>query len=224
MVAFALIGIGYQEAVEGAKFRKPVVISYDQIKKALPEEGLYTIEGAEYEVDEAVYSIITSKVVADADYIEDSKKGSITEAYLPLHKVGEEADLEPGKKASLSSIVLKTKDPEIISLLTQLRQLEGKGTAETESWAKRNVNKLSVARMLTGMIRPSSSTTTDDGKAINQIQRELANNYMVIEEGNIPSVGGGFLKLGGGIVAGVLALLLLLGRFMGEKKPPVIQV
>ncbi|MEP6757211.1 MAG: hypothetical protein ABJA67_17025 [Chthonomonadales bacterium] len=225
VLALALIAFGYQEIMDGGKFHKPVVYSFDEIKKCLPEEGVYTIEGAEFHIEEAVYSTVELQLGSTST--EDTHDGPIVDVFLPLHKEykkGAVPDAYLEKKEGRTNLVLRTTDKKIIQIVEQLKANGHKSSAEIDKWMEKNADKLRVSKKLTGKIREHSSFLTSDSEAISKLEDLVASDYMIMEDGFIPTVGGGFQKLGAGIVIGILALLVLVGRYLGVKKQPVVQV
>jgi len=126
--------------------------------------------------------------------------GRIEELFLPLRP----ADEPEQEKSQKIQVLLSTKDPKLLNLARQLRDIKDQG--QFLKFALENRDQVFAKKNVEGLMRFGVDLDDDDRKKLAGLDKELAADFLILDEGKKPSFATSLGMLGGGLV---LALVLL---------------
>ncbi|MGC4045656.1 MAG: RDD family protein [Armatimonas sp.] len=185
-VAFFVLG-GTQ--TRAADRQKPHPISFAEIVSKPPKEGYFTVKDCEIDITEALY---------------EQTKGEYSTtytAYIPLK-------LPSMKKAP---IVLKTQDEKTVAILKKFDALETAEAGEKvlDTFIEEHLDELAVVRTVEGTISTGDyNVNLSDEKGEEFKKESLAENFVVLEEGDKPFAMEGIFSILAGVILGGLTGLL----------------
>jgi hypothetical protein len=134
-------------------------------------------------------------VITDAMYRESV--GSIKELFIPVRAEGE--------GTGMCSVLLSTKDPGLLLLYQQLQKSSSK--EEAIGYLQHHKDKV-FNREIKGLVRFGIDMKDKERRKLAQLDKTLASDFIILNEGTEPSVGTGIGLLAGGLaLAGVGAAL-----------------
>jgi len=168
---------------------KPIDISIEQLISNPPRAKWVRVTGGRINLVDAA--------VSEAGF-----KKQIDSIYVPIHPEGkEEADV---------SVLLLSKNPDLLAIARQLHSLDETGNGEMEAlkFAMENARVIFQNRPFEGLIQSGISR---DDRVIFQVRKALPNivrEPIIIEEGGKPSIveGLGLLLFSGVALVGVLSV------------------
>jgi len=180
--AIGLLWGGGQGIYVGLKNRAPVEITVANFLTAHPDAEWVTLKDARLNLLESAHR---------------ERLGKIAELYVPVRPVGEAEDAPV-------RILLETKNKETIAALEKIK-LAGDSESETLGALAEVADKLIETRDVSGLIQFGIDSDSRARRKLSELDMNLADNFVILEEGAEPSLGNS---------AGLLVLGLLLGVFM----------
>ena len=203
LVSVALIIGGGQSVYTGLKNLKPTEISIDSLIAKKPSAEWLHINGGVLDVMNSAYT--SSFGVGDAKSI-----------YIPL--VQPRTDSTEGT----IHILVITEDPELLDFTNGLRELEktkgGPKGAEHEFLIK-NLDKLKVGRAVKGLVKFGIEGNDKQTRKIRALYGNLADDAIILAEGEAPSTGRGIGMLAAGLALGGV-LVISSGRKQASAESP----
>ena len=129
--------------------------------------------------------------------------GAISELYIPVRAPGEDR----GKQVH---VLLRTKNSELVSLMTELKAAAG-NPARMAKVVAAHTTLLSGPREVTGLVQFGISSDDKTRSKLAGLHMNLTPDFVIIADGEVPSLGRGLALFGGGMV---------LGFFMLRRKAP----
>jgi hypothetical protein len=170
--------------------RKPTVMGYDQYVKEKPNSAWISLTNCILDMTDASYRTV---------------KGSSTpmELFIPVHGVEE--------KSQQIQVMLATKSPELMATLREMQGL--KSEQDATAWALKNQERVFPHRDVSGLVRFGLDMNEKDRSKIKELQANLANDFIILDDGKAPSLGKslGFL-VGGVMVLGIIIMMFLRNR------------
>lgn len=121
------------------------------------------------------------------------------EIYIPL--------TSPGPNASTTSrVVLKTSDPDIVALVKELAAIDKNNQTAFFSFMAKNAKRMILTKDVKGMVQAGIDKNDTVQSKLAAMNKELAADFVILEEGSEPSLVKSGLMLGGGIVIALLFL------------------
>ena len=190
LVSVALIIGGGQSVYTGLKNLKPTEISIDSLIAKKPSTEWLHINGGVLDVMNSAYT--SSFGVGDAKSI-----------YIPL--------VQPRTDSTQGTIhiLVITEDPELLDFTNGLRELEKTNgdPKGAEEFLIKNLDKLKVGRPVKGLVKFGIEGNDKQTRKIRALYGNLADDAIILAEGDSPSTGRGIGMLAAGLVlAGVLVI------------------
>jgi hypothetical protein len=207
VISVALIIGGGQSVYTGLKNRKPTEISIDSLADKKPSAEWLKINGGVLDTMNSSYT--SSFGVGEAKSI-----------YVPLVPTRDDSS------QGTIHVLVVTKDPALLEFTNELREREksiGPKGADAEFITK-NLDKLKVARTVQGLVKFGIDGNDKETRKIRALYDNLADDALILEEGEAPSTGKGVGLLAAGLVLGGI-LVASSGRKQavarGESPPPL---
>lgn len=184
--------IGGMELKELAAVKTPTALTWPQFLAQKPKVGWFTVSGAQLEVPDALW-------------VENIVTGKMGNIYVPARAVGnEDTDSPP------IEMLVKIDDPKITQTVKELKELD-KGTDEAAlKYALSHAEQLLVERTLTGTLADGfDAVDSSDESAIRSAGASLADDFVILQEGAKPDIGGRIFMLLGGIGLSLLGLFYI---------------
>jgi hypothetical protein len=124
--------------------------------------------------------------------------GKIKEAFIPIVAT-------PGKKAEKVQVLVATKEAATLDLLNEMGQAKDENAAAKLMFS--NLSKLFPNRTVKGLVRFGVDMKDRDRRKLAELDQNLANDFVVIDEGKAPELGGSAVMLGIGLALGAWTLL-----------------
>jgi len=194
LLAIALLWAGGQGVYEGVTNRAPQTISCAEANKTPPSATWLHLTGCRVSVIEAAYSTTRSG---------DEPSGDI---YLPLSSAGED-------ESKTVRFVLATRDPAVLSLIKEMSALDAKNEGAFFSFLGKNAKRMIYDKDVTGMVQSGINRKDKVQEKLRELNKDLAADFVVIEEGREPGLVWPAVLLTGGI-----ALFLFLSLRIAGKK------
>ena len=115
---------------------------------------------------------------SDAVWMESRIGDNVKEAYIPIF------DPKDEDKKSKIKILLATKNPETLDLVRQLSEL--KSEEEAMKFMVANMDKVLAERDVQGLVRFGIELDDDDAREIKKISPNLAEDFIILDEGKKP--------------------------------------
>lgn len=129
----------------------------------------------------------------------------IHEVYIPVHT--ESLWNEKTETYAPTHLVLKTSDPEIISLVNEVKHMDDPKGDQITKWLTTNKDKLVIHKDLVGMVETGIHLDEKERDLIAKDQESVAPGYVIVDEGRTPSMAGGLGALFGGVLVGIVSVL-----------------
>lgn len=195
LAGFGLLVHGGQDVYEGVTHRAPTRMTMDQFLREKPNEGWFHLQGCFLDV---------------ADGSVQTESGEVTSVYVPVYSVND-------PKQDAIHLLLSTNDPQILSTIAEAAKQPARMTpAQTLAYAFKNKNRLWVKRDVEGMIQFGLDSDDKTNGKLTDINKTLAPDWVILEDGKKPAPGLGALEMLGGLALGAGAIFLLT-----RKKPPL---
>lgn len=230
LLPIALIWSGVQGIHEAHAFRHPKVVTADELEKLRPKEGWFQVQGVTTDVTDAVWMTTkkdssSSSSSSDSDNKPDPKKdappspeemSNIDEIYLPSHPFSRFGQKDKGPVF----LVLQTHDEQILKTIRHIAQLSRK---EDEKELKKFVlaypERVWVTRNVVGMVQAGINADDHTREEISKLQSDVAKDFVILKEGDKPSMGTAVFMLSAGIGIVLVILLIVAGAAIsGGKK------
>ncbi len=205
LVSIALILGGGQSVYTGLKNRKPTEISLGSLIAKKPSTEWLLINGGVLDTMNAAYT--SSFGVGEAKSI-----------YVPLVQ-----PLSDSSEGTIHVLVI-TKDPALLNFTNEAREREkSMDTKDADAeFIIRNLDKLRVARPVQGLVKFGIEGNDKKTRKIRALYDNLAEDAIILEEGEAPSTGKGAGMLAAGLILGAI-LVVSSGRkqaVAGGATPP----
>jgi hypothetical protein len=101
-------------------------------------------------------------------------------------------------------VLVLTKDPDLVKFTNDSRKLEKSGStdAATKEFLLKNFERLRVARDVEGVVQFGISSGGKEESKIRALYQNLADDALILEEGEKPSVLASILMMAGGLLVG----------------------
>ena len=177
-IILLLFGLGAQGIYTAIKNRNPIAMSCDEYSRTKPK---------------AEWLIITNCVLDLTDGAYESLKHQNVEVpmelFIPVRSATRRA---PGKDL----ILLATRDPELMKTVREMESLATK--EELKDWLARNTDRVFVRRDVRGLVKFGVELDTQKRRQLEKLQDNLADDFIILEEGRRPEFkqSVGYLALG----------------------------
>jgi hypothetical protein len=188
----ALLWAGGQGAYEALRNRSPETMTCEAAQATPPRSAWVHLTGCRVNVLEAAYK--TRAGVATDDI------------FVPLTSGG-----QGGDKAV--RLVLATKDPDVVAVVKEMSALDEKDTKALFSFLAKNAKRLVRVKDVTGMVQAGIDKDDKVYRRLKEVNKDLAADFLVIDEGRQPRLLWSLVLLGGGLL-----LVLLLGAGAARKQ------
>jgi hypothetical protein len=187
LVMLGLFIAGGQGCYEAVRNRAPHEMTCADADKGLPEAQWLHLKDCTLNVLGAAYQTRNGKPT--------------NEIYIPISGGGEN---------KLSRIVLKTNDPDVVAVVKEMAALDEKNTSGFLAFMARNKDRMFRTKDVKGMVQAGIDKSDKVQSKLREMNKELAADFVVLDEGREPGFIKSGLMLGGGALVGVL--LLAIGR------------
>jgi hypothetical protein len=197
ILGIGLLLLGIQGIYEAIAHGKQRVVTYDQFVKSHPKEGWYKITNCVLSVPEAVWA---------------EKRGRIDEAYVPVYDGRKDA-----KEGEKTFLLLKTEDDGVLEPLTGIQKMdENLSEAQVSAYMLKNKEQLFQHKDLEGMLQFGLNATGETRDKVAGLNKELAADFVILEQNKKPSLWGSVGMTVGGLVILAIIVLGFLGKKSGE--------
>lgn len=185
LVSIAFIIDGGQSVYTGMKNRKPTDITIDELIRSKPKAEWLNVTGGVLDTMNSAYT--SAFGVGDAQSI-----------YVPL--VPKDADSSEG---TIHLLVL-TKDAELVGFTNEARKMEESKADEGAAmeFILKNRANMRVERPVMGLVQFGMTSNDKKTRKIRQLYDNLAEDAIILEEGEKPSTGQGVAMLLAGLGLG----------------------
>lgn len=192
IITIALLWGGGQALYTALKNREPLTMTFKEYEEKRPSAEWVSLSDAQLNLLNSAH--VTSRL-----------NDEIKELYIAVEAVGDRSE-----KPAL--VLLATKDPELISLMTGLEAKLGSANAMSSDLIK----SLFPARQITGLVKFGIDADSKTRDKLAKLDLSLVQDFIIISDGEKPDLWKGVGMLAGG---------LLLGFFMmrGKKEKEVPQ-
>jgi hypothetical protein len=191
LLMLALLWAGGQGVYEGLRNRSPETLTCEAAQAMPPPSTWVHLTGCRVNVLEAAYK---TRFGVPTDDI-----------FIPLKAGG------GGDKAI--RLVLATKDPDIVAVVKEMSALDGNDKKAFFSFLAKNARRLVRDKDVTGMVQSGIDKDDKIHRRLKEQNKDLADDFLVIDEGREPRLVWSLVLLGGGIL-----LVVLLGAGAAGKK------
>jgi hypothetical protein len=191
LVTIALIWGGGQGVYTALSNRQPTAMTYDEYVQKKPRASWLELKDCYLSLPEA--TVRKSKV-----------GGKIKEAFIPIVAA-------PGQKGKKVQVLVATQEEGTLNLLNQVNQATDEHAAAKLVFS--NLDKLFPNRTVRGLVRFGVDMKDRDRRKLAEVNENLASDFVVIDEGKEP-------RLGGSAVALVIGLALGAWALLGGRKSP----
>lgn len=183
IIAIAMLWGGGQGVYTALKNRSPLEIAVADYVKAKPDAEWVVLKNAQLNLLEAAHR---------------ERLGKITEVFIPVRSPDEAID---GKV----QVLMSTKNKDILDALADLENSSDteKGVLEA---ASRHADRLFMRRDVTGLIQFGIDSDSKTRDKLAGLDMNLAKDFVILEEGKSPELGGSVITLLFGLVVGVFML------------------
>jgi hypothetical protein len=192
-VPIAMMWAGGQGVYEAVTNRAPQSISCEAANNTPPSAAWLNLTGCRISVIEAAYETRSS----------GEPSGDI---YLPLTSAGD------GKSRPVH-FVLATRDDAVVSVVKELSALDAKNQGAFFEYLGKNAKRMIYDKDVRGMVQSGINKNDKIQARLRDLNKNLAADFVVIEEGKEPSLTWSALLLAGGI-----GFLLFLGSRISKTR------
>jgi len=187
--SFLLVLAGISEIREASKFSHPKVVTYAQFAQLKPSEGWFTIKGG-------VLNLL--KTVE----LKKTRHGSTTSTYYVAMMAPDDDPID-----GPTSIVVVAHDANLTADIEGLRAKQDLPDEKLVAYLAAHKKDLMVAGDVSGMVRPETMAKAQLGTTMDGLTKD----YVVLEQGQSPSMKTGVGMLIIGIVLGLIFVRLIRG-------------
>lgn len=183
---------GGAELKDNLAAKAPTALTWQQFLAEKPRAGWFKVTGAQLEV-------------ASGLWVEDILTGKMGNIYVPARVAGNEAVEELPIE-----MLIKIDDPKIAATVRELKELD-KGTDEAAlQYVLSHTEQLLIERPLVGTLADGfDEVDSGDKSAIQSAEVALDNDFVILQEGAKPDMGGRIFMLLGGIGLSLLGLFYI---------------
>lgn len=192
LFTIALLFAGGQGVYEGVRNRAPESLSCAQAEKTPPRSAWVNLTGCKVNLMEAAYN---TRFGAPAEKI-----------FVPL-------TVTESSKTNTVHFVLATQDTEMVAVVHEMAALDEKDTSAVYAFLGKNAKRLIRDKDVIGMVQSGISKNDKMHQRLRDLNKDLVEDFLVIDEGREPDLMWSFLLLAGG----VLCLLLLVASLTKAK-------
>jgi hypothetical protein len=189
-IILALFGLGAQGIYTAIKSRKPVMLACDDYARMKPTAKWLVLTNCVIDLTDSSYVTLHHKRAP-------SSAGLVSELYIPVRSASAASNDGP------ASIVLKTRDPEMMKTMREFEALSSREAAE--EWIAKNHGRLRMRRDVQGLVQYGVDIDSKTRSKLVRVQEDLAPDFIIIEDGKRPE-----LKQSVGYVA-LAGVLLVVG-------------
>jgi hypothetical protein len=191
VIILCLLWTGGQRLYIAVTNRTPMIMSYDDYVQIKPSAHWLRLTNCMLNLGEASYKTIAG-----------SKRP--TEIYIPVQSSASDA----GKVY----VLVATKNQDLITTFMEMQNLQSK--AEALAWALKNRDRIHSQRGVTGLVRFGIDMKDKERRKLAKLHENIADDFIIVDEGERPNLTEGLGFLGGGIV--LLVGVVLFQRRSGE--------
>jgi hypothetical protein len=185
LVSIAMIFGGGQSLYTAIRNRKPVEISIDSLIEGKTEAKWLRITGGVLDTTNSAYPSAFGV-------------GKATSMYVPLMQPDRDSDEDP------IQVLVLTKDQGLLDFTNELRKFDEETTVKgaAEEFIAKNLDKLRVPKSVEGLVQYGIDSSSKRERKLHKIYGNLAEDAIILEEGEKPSMGLGVFMLFGGLALG----------------------
>lgn len=191
LIVIALLWGGCQGVYTALKNRRPLEITVTDYIAQKPGAEWVTLKDARLNLLEAAHK---------------ERLGKISEIFIPIRPKDDAEDARV-------HILLSTKDNEIVSALEDLNKSTGT-MKEAINAASRHADKIFMQKDVSGLIRFGIDSDDKTRNKLAKLDMNLADDFVILNDGAAPSLFGGMSMLGLGMLIGFFML-----RRSGKSEP-----
>lgn len=170
LIGAIFLPTAFSELKDTLQTKTPTSVAFASFQNDLPEEGWFKITGAQLDLLETLY-------------VEDN--GGVGNIYVPARKAGS----EPGTKEPIA-VLVKVSDSQTRALVEKMVKADATDKTATEFFLQ-NAGNLQPKRDLQGTIAQGVDALDDkDKRALEAAENRLKEDFVILQEGITPSVGG----------------------------------
>ena len=209
LVMFGLVWVvmGGGELRDNMAAKAPTPLTWQEFVADKPESGWFKLSGAQLDLTGALW-------------IENRLTGEMGNIYVPARAAGElesENEAEPPIE-----MLVKVDDPKIKATVEELKKLD-KGTDEAAlNYVLSHADQLFIERPIVGTVAEGfDAVDSDDESTLRSAEETLSSDFVILQEGAKPDVGGRIFMLLGGIGVALLGLFyIFLKKPVAPAAPP----
>jgi len=177
LLILALLWAGGQGSYEAIRYRQREETTCEAAQVKLPQSAWIHLSGCRVDLTAAAYKTAGSSPTGDI--------------YVPL------IPKEPGSRPV--RIVLATRDPEIVTVVTDLAALDAKDKGALFAFVARNARRLVREKDVTGMLESGLDRDDKLHARLRELDKDLVEDFVVLVEGKEPHPMRSVALLAGGI-------------------------
>ncbi len=182
LAMIGLLWVSGQGFYEAWSYKAPVTEPCDAALAGAPRSGWVHFTGCRVNVMEATYMTRGSGEVTDEIYLVLAPRGA--SATQPVH------------------YLLATKDPDVIAVVKEMAAIDGKDKRALYGFLAKNITRLVRDKDVIGMPQTWLDRSNKTDKRLRESNKNLADDFVILDEGRQPgSVGSALGALGGAVVA-----------------------
>ena len=171
LLGLTLLPISALELRDNMATKAPTPLAWAQFVADKPEAGWFKVSGAQLEV-------------ADALWVEDTRNGEMGNIYVPARAAGNESDEEKPIE-----MLVRVDDPKIAQTVRELQEIDKGSDEAAMKYTLSHLEQLIVARPLVGTIAEGmDDVDSDDKNLIEKADITLASDFVILQEGEKPSL------------------------------------
>ena len=177
-IILLLFGLGVQGICTAIRNRNPLALSCEQYSRNKPKADWLVITNCVLDLTAGSYESWQYKNVEVP-----------AELYIPVRS----AVRRPSGK---DTILLATRDPEMMKTVREMESLNSR--EELKDWLASNAKRVFVRRDVRGLVKSGVEMDTQKRRKLEKLQGDLADDFIMLEEGRKPEFtqSVGFLALG----------------------------
>ena len=190
-------GMGGSELRDNMATRAPTPLAWAQFVAEKPSSGWFKVSGAQLDLTGALW-------------IENRLTGEMGNVYVPARAAGAALEFEPTEVEPPTEMLVKVDDPKIIATVQELKKLETGTDEAVMNYVLGHAEQLFIERPLVGTLAEGfDAADSGDESTLRSAEDTLASDFVILQEGAKPDVGGRIFMLLGGLGVTLLGLFYI---------------